>query len=445
MTPARVHRAAVAGRTRGDRAAAAVALLGRLPDRRVPNRPRGGRGAVAGRARAGRGPRRRRCDLRRLAVLLGRPARARGPDPVPVPRVLPRRRGPIQRRAGQPLRVHLGRQGLRDVPRLDPGLPEEARLDPHDAVVRGRKGNAAARGRRPVRRHVRRERPSDRPARGHARARLEDRADRQRPTDAQHPALPGRVRGSPGRVRAGPRRRLRPRRERDLGGERGPAHLRRHARGSPGDRPARDATGLPVLVRLHGRRGRGRRPTPTGGLPHEPRSDRARRPRARRDARRRHGPRRGRRARGRRRAAVAGAGDAEQDPRDPPDVPLARGGIQDGAHAERAFLLHEAAVVLVRPSRAGVPPTRLPLPQLRGRGRGRDRAPLPPGDRRRGARLRGRLHGRERLGRARLPPCRSRLDAPGQGAGRVLPARPGDGRPRRRRSRGPDAAHVRQR
>ncbi len=39
----------------------------------------------------------------------------------------------------------------------------------------------------------------------------------------------------------------------------------------------------------------------------------------------------------------------------------------------------------------------------------------------------------ERLGRPRLPSRRPRLDAPRQGAGRVLPARPGDGRRRRRR------------
>ena len=55
------------------------------------------------------------------------------------------------------------------------------------------------------------------------------------------------------------------------------------------------------------------------------------------------------------------------------------------------------------------------------------------------------LHGRQRLGRSRLPARRPRLDAAGQGAGRVLPARPGAGRCRRRRPRRPDVAHVRQR
>ena len=72
MSAARLHGAAVAGRPRRDRSPAAVALLGRLPDRRVPHRPgRGGR-AAARRARARRGPRRGRRDLRRLAVMLGR-------------------------------------------------------------------------------------------------------------------------------------------------------------------------------------------------------------------------------------------------------------------------------------------------------------------------------------------------------------------------------------
>ena len=117
-------------------------------------------------------PGRGRRDLRRLAVVLGRHARARGPDPVPVPRVLPRRRRSLQGRAGQPLRLHLGRQGLRDVSRLDPGLPQEARLDPHDAAVRGRQGDAAAGAGRALRRDLHRERPADRAYGGHARARL---------------------------------------------------------------------------------------------------------------------------------------------------------------------------------------------------------------------------------------------------------------------------------
>ncbi len=68
----------------------------------------------------------------------------------------------FQRPAGEPLRVHLGRQGLRDVPRLDSGLPQEARLDPHDAAVRGREGDAAARGGRALRRDLHGERSADR-------------------------------------------------------------------------------------------------------------------------------------------------------------------------------------------------------------------------------------------------------------------------------------------
>ena len=103
---------------------------------------------AAGRARAGRGSRRGRRDLRRLAVVLGRPPRARRPDPVSVPRVLPRRRRPLPGPAGEPLRLHLGRQGLCHVPRLDPGLSQEARLDPHDTrcspPARRRRGSPRA-------------------------------------------------------------------------------------------------------------------------------------------------------------------------------------------------------------------------------------------------------------------------------------------------------------
>ena len=43
---------------------------------------------------------------------------------------------------------------------------------------------------------------------GHARARVGDRADRERSADAQHPPLPGRGRRPARRVRAGPRRRI---------------------------------------------------------------------------------------------------------------------------------------------------------------------------------------------------------------------------------------------
>jgi putative glutamine amidotransferase len=93
----RLHRAAVARRPREPRPAAALALLGRLHDRRVPHGSRRGRRAPAQGARARRRPRRGRGDLRRLAVLLGRPARARRPDPGPVPRVLPRGRAPSTR------------------------------------------------------------------------------------------------------------------------------------------------------------------------------------------------------------------------------------------------------------------------------------------------------------------------------------------------------------
>src|SRR3712207_7368598 len=64
----------------------------------------------------------------------------------------------------------LGRQGLRDVPRLDPGLPEEARFDPpHADVPRGSRDPPRG-ARRALRRdvHGQRDRKSTRLNSSHA-------------------------------------------------------------------------------------------------------------------------------------------------------------------------------------------------------------------------------------------------------------------------------------
>ena len=58
--------------------------------------------------------------------------------PLALPRVLHRGQRAARRRGGHDLPVHLGRPGLRARARLDPGLPEEARLDLDDADVRAR-------------------------------------------------------------------------------------------------------------------------------------------------------------------------------------------------------------------------------------------------------------------------------------------------------------------
>ena len=113
---------------------AAVVLLRRPAHRGVPHRPGAGRRAAARPARAGRrGPRRRRADLGRLAVLLATPARSCSTRCARSTRRL--RRRPLHLRGPDllPLRLHLGRQGLRHRPRDAPGLPEEARLDVADA------------------------------------------------------------------------------------------------------------------------------------------------------------------------------------------------------------------------------------------------------------------------------------------------------------------------
>ena len=134
-----LHDPAHDDRAREPRAAAAVALRRRLPRRRLLGRPRRVRRAAA--ARAGPAPGRRplRRGVRRLAVVQRGRRRADRPDPLALPRVLHRRERAARRRGGHDLPVHLGRPGLRARARLDPGLPEEARLDLDDAHVRARR------------------------------------------------------------------------------------------------------------------------------------------------------------------------------------------------------------------------------------------------------------------------------------------------------------------
>ena len=135
------------------RARAALALLRRRADDRVPDRSRSRRRAPPGRRRARRrGSRSRRDHLGRLAVVqrLGRGA-AR-PRPLPVQGMLRRRPLPVRGRDVLALRLHLGRQGLRARAGLVPGLSEEARVDLDDASGVRRARRASARRRRGLRR-----------------------------------------------------------------------------------------------------------------------------------------------------------------------------------------------------------------------------------------------------------------------------------------------------
>ena len=136
------------------------------------------------------GPRRRGAHLGRLAVLLQQPRGAarsgagavqggvRGcPLLVPGPDLLP-------------VRVHLGRQGLRHRPRHPSGLPQEARFHVADPPAPVRPGCTAGRCRRCLRRHPGRRRPTagrgcPHPARG-----VRDQRVRERAQDGTPPDLP---------------------------------------------------------------------------------------------------------------------------------------------------------------------------------------------------------------------------------------------------------------
>ena len=106
-------------------------------------------------ARAGRrGSGRRRRDLGRLAELQRHVRGAARPGAGAVPGDVRRRALPVPRRDVQPVRVHLGRQGLRHGPRPPPGLPEEARRAVRDPAGQRRRRRAAARAGRALRRDV---------------------------------------------------------------------------------------------------------------------------------------------------------------------------------------------------------------------------------------------------------------------------------------------------
>ena len=185
-----------------DPPADAVALQRRPVDRGVPHGP-GPRARVAARAaHAGarrHGPRRRGDDLRRLAELRRRLLRAHGPRARAVQGSL--RGGPlhVQRHRLQPLRLHLGGQGLRHGARAFPGLPEEARQHLADPSGHRRQGRPPAGAWREVRRHRRLPRPPHRRHAGHpARAQRHQRL-RQRPPDGAQP-LHAAHRGRPRRL-----------------------------------------------------------------------------------------------------------------------------------------------------------------------------------------------------------------------------------------------------
>ncbi len=79
--------------------------------------------------------------------------------------------GAARRRAGHDLPVHLGRPGLRDGARMDPGLPQEARRGLDDAHLRPRlQGLARRRRGLALRRHLLRPRPPARARDADARA-----------------------------------------------------------------------------------------------------------------------------------------------------------------------------------------------------------------------------------------------------------------------------------
>ena len=122
--------------------------------------------------------------------------------------------------------------------------------------------------------------------------------------------------------------------------------------------------------------------------------------------------------------ALPRAREPVQDPRRAPDLRQPRARVRR-ADAARALVLHEAADDPERASPAGADGEGRALPQLRGRARGdRGRADEGRADRA-GARLRRRLHLRQRHRHARLPSRRPRRHAAGEGPRRLPPARAG--------------------
>ena len=185
--------------------------------------------------------------------------RAARPGPQPVQRVLHRRQRAARRRGGHHLPVHLGRSRLRARPRLDPGLPEEARLRLDDADLRRSTASPtpALRRRRRLRRHARRERPAARRGHRHARARLEQAA---RPTTIRRSSTRATSRGSTPAATTTRRARARARDAAATARSPRSGRARRRSSSSGARRGARragaraDGQGLPLHLRLHRRR-----------------------------------------------------------------------------------------------------------------------------------------------------------------------------------------------
>ena len=96
-----------------------------------------------------------------------------------------------QRRDVQPVRVHLGRQGLRHGARPPPGLPEEARRAVRHPPGERRRRRAAARARRALRGDVLGLRPAADRRHVHDHRHGADGRVRQRPPDDPPPRVPG--------------------------------------------------------------------------------------------------------------------------------------------------------------------------------------------------------------------------------------------------------------
>ena len=162
MTLDRLLAAPLARGARLARAGAAVALRRRLPRARVLGRPRR-RARPCCRPAWSRTPTtpaaRRRCSstgsrARSAGDELLDPARSQYKEFFIVVNAL------LDGERGHDLPVHLGRPRLRAGARLDPGLPEEARLDLDDALLRPRlQRRPGRRPRRRLRRHAGGQRP----------------------------------------------------------------------------------------------------------------------------------------------------------------------------------------------------------------------------------------------------------------------------------------------
>jgi hypothetical protein len=196
----------------------AVALQRRSADGRVSHRPVPGGRVVARRRHAGARRPRSRCrgdDLRRLAELRRRLQRARRSGAGAVQGGVHRHPLHVPGRDLQPLRLHLGGQGLCAGTRSLPGLSEEAGQHLDDAAGHHRQGRSPRGPRRSIRRNGRLPRSPHRQCPSHAaRGKRRQRVRQRSPDDPL--SLHARHRGRRARqlLRAGhderPRRRARP-------------------------------------------------------------------------------------------------------------------------------------------------------------------------------------------------------------------------------------------